>query len=90
MPIKSFLLTFLLLNTCRLGAWIIPLDFTSLDTTVYRMQDKFIGYDFLQWNWETFDDPTHGRVNYVGRDDAIAKNLTFGEYMRDYTFSVYH
>ena len=48
------------------GVTVIPFVpyFMSLDTTVYRVKDQFIGYDFLRRNWETFDDPSHRRVNY--------------------------
>ncbi|KAF8264596.1 concanavalin A-like lectin/glucanase domain-containing protein [Lactarius quietus] len=40
----------------------------------------WIGNDFYEgWNWETENDPTHGRVNYVGLAEARAKNLTYVE-----------
>lgn len=46
----------------------------------YRLKDTFVGDDFFkEWTWETFQDPTHGRVNYVDRNAAIAKNLSFGK-----------
>lgn len=45
----------------------------------FVLRDKFIGNDFYAgFRWETFDDPTHGRVNYVDQGTAIAKNLTQG------------
>ena len=45
----------------------------------YSLKDKWVGDDFYQgWTWETENDPTHGRVNYVGLDDAKSKNLTCG------------
>jgi len=44
----------------------------------YAIKDTFIGSDFFDyWNWETFDDPTHGRVNYVDQDTAKNSNLSF-------------
>ena len=45
----------------------------------FYLQDEWIGEDFFQgWNWETMDDPTHGRVNYVNKGEAQSKNLTYG------------
>ena len=45
----------------------------------YFLKDKWVGVDFYQgWNWETENDPTHGRVNYVSLDDAKRNNLTCG------------
>ena len=39
----------------------------------YRLKDSFAGEDFFNgWTWETFQDPTHGRVNYVDQNAAIA------------------
>ncbi|KAK0457727.1 glycoside hydrolase family 16 protein [Desarmillaria tabescens] len=36
------------------------------------------GNDFFDaFKWETFDDPTHGRVNYVDQDTAKANNLSY-------------
>ncbi|KAI0630245.1 concanavalin A-like lectin/glucanase domain-containing protein [Trametes polyzona] len=44
----------------------------------FVLTDEYIGRDFLQsWNWETFDDPTHGRVNYVSLADSLNGNLTY-------------
>ncbi|RPD78818.1 hypothetical protein L226DRAFT_521027 [Lentinus tigrinus ALCF2SS1-7] len=44
----------------------------------FLLADTYIGRDFLQsWTWETFDDPTHGRVNYIDQPTALASNLTF-------------
>lgn len=45
----------------------------------YSLKDKFIGNDFYGgFLWETADDPTHGRVNYVDVGTAISKNLSQG------------
>jgi hypothetical protein len=46
---------------------------------IYLLKDEWVGDDFYQgWNWETEDDPTHGRVNYVSQAEAISNNLTCG------------
>ncbi|KAJ6593842.1 glycoside hydrolase family 16 protein [Mycena capillaripes] len=42
----------------------------------YSVADTFIGHDFFSWTWETFSDPTHGRVNYVDNATAISANLS--------------
>ncbi|KAI0308543.1 concanavalin A-like lectin/glucanase domain-containing protein, partial [Amylostereum chailletii] len=45
---------------------------------VFARQDEYIGTGFLKgWRWETFDDPTHGRVNYVDQNTALQHNLTY-------------
>ena len=45
----------------------------------FVLADSYVGYDFLnQWSFETFDDPTHGRVNYVDQPTALSKNLSYG------------
>ncbi|KAF8224949.1 hypothetical protein L208DRAFT_1454463 [Tricholoma matsutake] len=44
----------------------------------YYLRDSFKGLDFFDnWIWETFDDPTHGRVNYVDMPIAQASNLSY-------------
>ncbi|KZP11625.1 glycoside hydrolase family 16 protein [Athelia psychrophila] len=44
----------------------------------YHLADTFIGHDFINgFNWETFDDPTHGRVNFVDQPTALSSNLSF-------------
>ena len=46
---------------------------------LFYLKDQWSGGDFFQgWNWETGDDPTHGRVNYVSLAEAQGKNLTSG------------
>jgi hypothetical protein len=46
---------------------------------IFYLQDQWRGKDFHRaWNWETIDDPTHGRVNYVSLEEAQSKNLTSG------------
>ena len=44
----------------------------------FLLADSYVGRDFLQWNWETGDDPTHGRVNYVDQATALQLNLSYG------------
>ena len=48
----------------------------------FVLKDEWCGEDFFEggWNWFTDDDPTHGRVNYVGKDEARSKNLTYGTF----------
>ncbi|KAJ7901768.1 glycoside hydrolase family 16 protein [Mycena olivaceomarginata] len=61
-----------------------PIFFLCLSTpavasNLHFLRDTYIGHDFLdtsRWEWETLDDPTHGRVNYVNQSTAIALNLT--------------
>lgn len=46
----------------------------------FYLQDEWIGEDFYTgWNFETENDPTNGRVNYLSQADAISKNLTYVE-----------
>jgi len=53
----------------------------------YRLLDSHVGYDFLDaFVWETEDDPTHGRVNYVDKTTALSNNLTFGARVLVHTF----
>ncbi|KAF5370816.1 hypothetical protein D9758_001861 [Tetrapyrgos nigripes] len=44
---------------------------------LHALQCEYRGHDFLSWIWNTFDDPTHGRVNYIDKATALASNLTF-------------
>ena len=47
--------------------------------TLYERQLSIIGPDFFdEFNWESENDPTHGRVNYLTLDEARAENLTYG------------
>ncbi|KIY66657.1 glycoside hydrolase family 16 protein [Cylindrobasidium torrendii FP15055 ss-10] len=42
----------------------------------YRLSEDWSGHNFLSnFHFETFDDPTHGRVQYVDRDKAFSENL---------------
>ena len=45
----------------------------------FYLKDQWRGNDFFQgWNWETEDDPSHGRVNYVSQGEARIKHLAYG------------
>ncbi|KAJ7703258.1 nucleophile-disabled Lam16a mutant holds Laminariheptaose in A cyclical conformation [Mycena rosella] len=48
----------------------------------YSIADTFIGAGFFNWTWETFSDPTHGRVKYVDKATAMATNLSDSFLMR--------
>ena len=48
-------------------------------STCYTRELSIVGSDFFeQFNWESENDPTHGRVNYLTLDEARAKNLSYG------------
>lgn len=60
-----------------LAAFSLPL--TQCTNANFYLKDKWIADDFFRsWNWETEDDPTHGRVNFVSQAEAISKNLSYG------------
>lgn len=45
----------------------------------FHLADKYVGRDFFDgFNWETMDDPTHGRVNFVDQATALNSNLSYG------------
>ncbi|KAG2079230.1 glycoside hydrolase family 16 protein [Suillus decipiens] len=49
-----------------------------LPSLTYTLIVSHVGYDFLgNFSWETADDPTNGRVNYVDKATALKDNLTF-------------
>lgn len=51
----------------------------SSASTCYKRLPPIVGSGFFdEFNWETEDDPTHGRVNYLNLEEAKAKNLTYG------------
>jgi len=44
----------------------------------FVLKDSYVGSDFLDsWKWDTLDDPTHGRVNYVDQNTALGSNLSY-------------
>ena len=54
----------------------------------FYLEDEWIGDGFFQgWNWETINDPTHGRVNFVSQAEARDKNLTYGAVIDPRRFS---
>ena len=56
---------------------IIPL--VSPHAGIFSLKDNIVGHAFYSYfEWETFDDPTHGRVNYIDQHTAISRNLTLG------------
>jgi len=61
---------------------LIPLGTPYLNyAALYYLEDEWIGDAFFNgdWTWETEDDPTHGRVNYVSQIDAVNNNLSYAE-----------
>ena len=51
----------------------------SSGLTCYKRELSIVGSDFFnEFNWESENDPTHGRVNYLTLEEARAKNLTYG------------
>ena len=51
----------------------------SNSPTYYEQKLSVVGPGFFdQFNWETQDDPTHGRVNYLSLEGSIVKGLTVG------------
>ncbi|KAH8994699.1 concanavalin A-like lectin/glucanase domain-containing protein [Lactarius hatsudake] len=56
----------------------LSLSLTPCARASFYLQDEWTGEEFYQgWNWETENDPTHGRVNYVSQAEALGKNLTY-------------
>ncbi|KAF8216627.1 glycoside hydrolase family 16 protein [Mycena galopus ATCC 62051] len=45
--------------------------------TTYTLKDHYTGNDFLEWNFFTGPDPTHGNVNYLTQSAAKKANLAF-------------
>ncbi|KAF7315383.1 GH16 domain-containing protein [Mycena indigotica] len=55
---------------------VLSLAIRASSYTVYSVKDSYLRNDFLDWDWYSSSDPTHGRVNYVTKSTAIAENLT--------------
>ncbi|KAH9165476.1 concanavalin A-like lectin/glucanase domain-containing protein [Lactarius sanguifluus] len=56
----------------------LSLSLTPCARASFYLQDEWTGEGFYQgWTWETENDPTHGRVNYVSQAEALGKNLTY-------------
>ncbi|KAF8070191.1 glycoside hydrolase family 16 protein [Lyophyllum atratum] len=59
---------------------VVALGYTTV-VQAYCIKDTYIGTTFFNtWRWETFDDPTHGRVNYVDMGAAEAANLSYASH----------
>ena len=51
-----------------------------LSSATFVLSDTYAGHDFFDsWIWETMNDPTNGRVNYLSLHDALQANLTRGD-----------
>ena len=51
----------------------------SAGSSSFALERCIIGQDFLSFfKWETIDDPTHGRVNYVDQKTALGHGLVEG------------
>jgi hypothetical protein len=67
------------LQLSLLGLTLALARIVSSGSTCYKRELSIVGSNFFdQFNWETEDDPTHGRVNYLSLEDSKAKNLTYG------------
>jgi len=63
---------------CVVSLLRIPASDAASAAASYTMADEFVGEGFLKgFQWETIDDPTHGRVNFVDQPTALSSNLTF-------------
>ncbi|KAJ7161598.1 glycoside hydrolase family 16 protein [Mycena filopes] len=45
--------------------------------TTYTLKDHYTGTDFLDWDFFTTNDPTHGKVNYLTKFEAVSKGLAY-------------
>ncbi|WVQ93687.1 hypothetical protein IAU59_000763 [Kwoniella sp. CBS 9459] len=53
-----------------------PFDVGLNGDTSYTLARKYVGQDFFDgFDFKTMDDPTHGRVNYVSKQEARDKGL---------------
>ncbi|KAJ7066493.1 glycoside hydrolase family 16 protein [Mycena amicta] len=43
----------------------------------YSLKDHYTGEDFLNWNFFSEADPTHGTVNYLTKAEATSKGLAY-------------
>jgi hypothetical protein len=59
----------------------LSLSLTQCASANFFLKEKWVGEEFFKgWTWETENDPTHGRVNYVSQADAIKKKLSYGTF----------
>ncbi|KZT10733.1 glycoside hydrolase family 16 protein [Laetiporus sulphureus 93-53] len=57
---------------------IVSFVLTSAVRAHYVLADSYVGREFFDsWTWETMNDPTNGRVNYVSKGTAMGLNLSF-------------
>ncbi|KAJ6581636.1 glycoside hydrolase family 16 protein [Mycena capillaripes] len=45
--------------------------------TTYTLKDHYTGKDFLNWDFYSAGDPTHGNVNYLTKSEATSKGLAY-------------
>ncbi|KAF8757092.1 glycoside hydrolase family 16 protein [Rhizoctonia solani] len=70
------LLSFPLLVTCSLPILSFPGPIANFRS--FQVREEIIGNKFYDvFNFQTFNDPTHGRVNYVDQGYAKTNNLTY-------------
>ncbi|CAE7052049.1 unnamed protein product, partial [Rhizoctonia solani] len=77
---RSYLLTTLslpLFVSCSLLSPILSGPYASPPRSFERQQEITGSGFYDAFNFETFNDPTHGRVNYVDQNYSQEKNLTF-------------
>jgi hypothetical protein len=57
----------------------VQLSPSAPDFRTYQLQYSFEGDGFFgdSWTWATYDDPTHGRVNFVNKDTAQQNGLAY-------------
>jgi hypothetical protein len=49
---------------------------------IFTLEDSYAGYDFLnEWTFETFDDPTHGDVDYFNQELAYNDSMIYGAFL---------
>ena len=66
-------------RACAVLLFLLPYLTPAAASARFALADAYVGRDFLSsWDWETDNDPTHGRVNYVNQGTALAHNLTYG------------
>ncbi|KAH7339326.1 hypothetical protein B0J17DRAFT_654763 [Rhizoctonia solani] len=69
-------LSFPLYVSCSLPILSIPSPYFTHRS--FQIEEEIIGSKFYDaFNFQTFNDPTHGRVNYVDQDYAKRNNLTY-------------
>jgi hypothetical protein len=59
----------------------------AISAQSFCQNDSYIGKDFFSgWTWQTFDDPTHGRVNYVDQTTALNLGLSYSTFLTNLFF----